>query len=188
VRYRQPLPPARFWRGPVPRRWLFTDERMPGDAIAAVRALPPRSGIVFRHYATPAAGRARLLRRIARIAVARGHWLLVGGADHRSFAYAAPHDRGAVSAGVHNVREAEQARRAGLALIFVSPVFATRSHPGAAPIGVSGFAQVARTSTGMAIALGGMDARRFRLLRRHGAHGWGAIDALTVTKRERKRG
>ena len=168
----------------------MTDERA-GDALwEALARLPRGAGVVFRHHGTPPAARRVLLRRVFEVARRLGLHLVVAGEAYGL--NVGGHNRrarsGLVTRSAHSRGEAIAAARAGADAIFVSPVFATRSHPGAAPIGVSGFAQVARTSTGMAIALGGMDARRFRLLRRHGAHGWGAIDALTVTKRERKRG
>ncbi len=83
-----------------------------------------------------------------------------------------------VSIGVHDKRELALARRRGARIVFISPVFATASHPGSRPLGVAGFAALAARFPGLCIALGGMNAGRFRSLRRHGAHGWGAIDAL----------
>lgn len=168
-----------------PRVWLFTDERMAGCPMIAARALPPRSGIVFRHYATPKAERHRLFQRLLRIARARRHVLLVGGdyllgADgaHGSAWRGIRAGELPVSIGVHNPREAALARRLGARLIFISPVFATRSHVDTAALRAAGFARLSAGFHGACIALGGMDAARFRLLRRHGAHGWGAIDSL----------
>ena len=76
---------------------------------------------------------------------------------------------------VHNVREARLARQAGATVAFVSPVFTTRSHPGARGLGGRRSAALARTLPMVRIALGGMNARRFRTL--HGFDGWAAIDA-----------
>ncbi len=168
-----------------PQIWLFSDERM-ADCLAAVRALPPRSGIVFRHYATPAPARHRLFRAVLRIARARHHVVLIAGkpiagADgaHGSARRAIRRDQPPVSLAVHNGRELDLAKRLGARLIFISPVFATRSHAGTKPIGRAGFARLAGGFGGSCIALGGMNAERFRALRIHGAHGWAAIDALT---------
>jgi thiamine-phosphate pyrophosphorylase len=71
--------------------------------------------------------------------------------------------------------EAEAARNEGASLIFVSPVFETRSHPGQEPLGIARASQIALASTVPAIALGGMNAQRFARLEHF--HGWAGIDA-----------
>jgi thiamine-phosphate pyrophosphorylase len=155
----------------LPRLWLMTDERM-GDALwDAIRRLPRGSGIVFRHYDLDRAARVVLLGRVARAARRGGHWLTVGGIDHGRH-------RGAVTAPVHSLRERIAAERAGVRALFVSPVFATRSHPGARPLGRCRFGLIVRGAKVPVIALGGMDRRRFLGLRAFGIHGWAAIDAL----------
>lgn len=161
---------------------------MPGCPIAAARALPPRSGIVFRHYATVKGERQRVFRSLLRVARARRHVLLVAGGHRPLLGSDGMHGsarRGfhpgahSLSIGVHNQGEAALAQRMGAKLAFISPVFATRSHVGSPTLGVAGFARLSAGFPGRCIALGGMDAARFRTLRRHGAHGWGAIDALS---------
>jgi len=86
--------------------------------------------------------------------------------------------RGLLTASVHNMSELARANRMGANMIFLSPVFATRSHPGAPTLGTMRFAVLARLSRSPAIALGGMTSKRFRRLRSLGAYGWAAIDAL----------
>jgi len=61
--------------------------------------------------------------------------------------------------------------------VFVSPVFATRSHPGARALGPIRFALMVRGLPIPVIALGGMTAKRARRLQLLGASGWAAIDA-----------
>ena len=72
--------------------------------------------------------------------------------------------------------------RAGARLVFVSPVFATRSHPGARALGPLRAAAIARGLPVLWMALGGMDAGRFRRLSGLGFHGWAAIDAWQVAR------
>ena len=60
-------------------------------------------------------------------------------------------------------------------LVFVSPVFATRSHPGAPALGLDRAKRLAEAAGAPAIALGGMNARRFAEL--EGLYGWAGIDA-----------
>lgn len=79
----------------------------------------------------------------------------------------------------HDAREVARANAIGADLLFISPVFPTRSHPGARTLGPLGFARLARLARAPVIALGGMTARRFARVRPLGAHGWAAIDALT---------
>ena len=167
-------------RNPVPAVWLMTDERM-GEALwAALRRLPPGAGVVFRHYATPPATRRRLLRRVRRIATARRLKLVVAG---EAPAGMRRHGRGpaAWSWPAHDRRQAIAGWRAGARVFFVSPVFATRSHPDAEPIGPLRAARIAR-GLGPAVALGGMTARRWRRVRRLFA-GWAAIDAWVGPER-----
>ena len=77
---------------------------------------------------------------------------------------------------VHDAREAAAARRRGADLAFVSPVFATRTHPGAPTLGRAGYARLAARLPMPVIAMGGMDAARAARLRPR-PHGWAAIDA-----------
>ncbi|RZL97768.1 MAG: hypothetical protein EOP68_26070, partial [Sphingomonas sp.] len=83
--------------------------------------------------------------------------------------------RGATTWPAHDRREAVAGARAG-AVLFVSPVFATRSHPGAGALGPVGAARVGRGLGLPMIALGGMTERRWRRIAHLGFHGWAAID------------
>ncbi len=174
-------------RQPLPRLWLMTDERQ-GDALwTALQRLPRRSGIVFRHYGLATAERRLLFERVRDVARRRGHLLLLAGdaRDARAWRADGSHggERGAGlrTAPAHDIRELRAAERSGAALLFVSPVFATRSHPGTRPLGRSGFQRLAASTRLPVIALGGMDARRARGLR--GLYGWAAIDAWSGQKR-----
>ncbi len=174
-------------RQPLPRIWLMTDERLP-DLLAAVAALPPRSGIIFRHYSLDPTARRALFNRVASKARAGRHLVLLAGPPALAWQWGADgaHDRSArVSRGirtvaVHSLRERITARRARADLIFVSPVFATRSHPGARALGITGAARVAGADWKRTILLGGMSAARFRRLGPSTSYGWAAIDAFGV--------
>jgi thiamine-phosphate pyrophosphorylase len=172
-------------RQPLPRLWLMTDERM-GDALwDALARLPRGSGVIFRHYETR--DRRALFERIRTIARRRGLMLLLAGSLREAAAWKAdgahgrsPHLRTTRpllrTAPAHDARELARVRAHA---VFLSPVFATRSHPGASALGPMRFARLVRMSEAPAIALGGMDARRFRHLARLGAYGWAGIDAFT---------
>lgn len=174
-------------RHPLPRLWLFTDERMGDALLPAIRRLPKgHAGVIFRHYRTPETERRRLLDRISRITRKRRLILLVAGPDHglprwRSDGVhgRAPHRYGQRlhSMPVHSIMELRQAERAGADFIFLSPLFATASHPGARTLGRARFGQMARSSRLPVMALGGVDQGNFRSLEPLGASGFGAIDA-----------
>jgi thiamine-phosphate pyrophosphorylase len=167
--------------------WLMTDERMGDRLIPAIRRLPKGSGIVFRHYGLPSGDRRALFERVKRIARARRLVLLLGGSAQESRRYRADghHQRSARgcsrihSIAVHSLKERKMAERRGADLIFVSPVFPTRSHPGAVALGVIKFGQLVRDAALPVIALGGMTRKRAQSLRSFGIYGWAAISSLS---------
>ena len=150
-------------RQTIPRQWLITDERFGGHLLATVATLPRGSGVLVRHHALPPAARQRLLRDLHHIGRQRGI-SIVDEAKHRS-------------ARVHNAREIRQARLSGVGLLFVSPLFATRSHPDWQALRPMRAAALARLAGPRAMALGGMNARRFARVRALGFYGWAGIDA-----------
>lgn len=174
-------------RHPLPRVWLMTDPRL-GDLEAVVSDLPKWAGIIFRHYELPRTERRALFNRVMRVAKAQRHIVLLAdrpgiarqwgadGAHHRS----AHRSHGIRTVAVHNPREAVLARRVKADLIFVSPVFATRSHPGQRATGVLGMARIARDQLNRTIALGGMTAKQMRRLRHIGIYGWAGIDGFSI--------
>jgi len=170
--------------------WLFTDAARLPDPLPAIAALPPGlCGVVFRHDDVPE--RAALAARVAALCRARRLALCVAG-DARLAASlgAGLHCRGGarlklrlprgalITASAHGVVELRRARRAGAAAIFVSPVFATASHPGARVLGPAGFARLARG--GGVAALGGITAATARRCPPHLVRGAGAIGALAT--------
>lgn len=161
----------------LPTLWLMTDERLGAGLWDAIRRLPRGAGIVFRHYATPHDERRRLFQRAVRLARSRGLVVV------RAGEWAGPGEQGRHNAGgpglltaaAHDRREAVKAVRRGAMVVFVSPVFATRSHPGAKVLGARGARRIVQGLPVVAIALGGLDEQRFRRLT--GFDGWAGIDA-----------
>jgi thiamine-phosphate pyrophosphorylase len=185
----------------------MTDERLGESLWQALERLPRGAGIVFRHYATEPKARRALFRRVAKIARRRGLVLLRAGSERLGRGEAGTHGsgrpkllvshrysrksdstfrrdalKGLHSRSVHSRTEAIAAKRAGAGLLFVSPVHATRSHPGARPLGPRRAATIARGVDIPAIALGGMNAARFTRLRDSGFYGWAAIDAWALPR------
>jgi thiamine-phosphate pyrophosphorylase len=172
---------------------MVTDAGRLADPLPAVARLPVGlAGVVFRHDG--AQGRAELGRRLARLCRQRRLVLVVAG-DARLAANlgAGVHLRSGrwpgpirikrlVTSSAHDGQELRRARQAGADACFLSPVFPTASHPGAAALGVLRFAhlanQAARAGT-VVLALGGIDGRSVRRLPRGACAGAGAIGALT---------
>ena len=163
----------------------MTDERG-GDPAVLASALPPETGIVFRHHATPARARRALFKRVRQVARRRRLVLLLAGKPNDAQAWGADGahhrsilpSRGVRTMAVHDRRELATAVRGHADLVFVSPVFATASHPRARPLGVVRFGLLVGRHRHRAIALGGVNAGNFRKLNGMGSHGWAAIDAF----------
>jgi thiamine-phosphate pyrophosphorylase len=172
-----------------PRIWLLTDERMNDRLWEAVARLPEGAAIVLRHYSLPARQREELAARLAVEAKHGGITLAVAGDEElarrigaRLLHNPARNNPGLpFSVSVHSIEEAEAARVSGAALVFVSPIYATRSHPGREPLGPELGAEIARAAGVPAIALGGVDASSFAQLEREGFYGWAGIDAWLRT-------
>jgi thiamine-phosphate pyrophosphorylase len=173
---------------PLPKIWLMTDERMGELLFDALGRLPRGAGVVFRHYGLPMRQRRALFARVRTITRARRLLLVLAGSAQLASAWRADGVHGHVPRGrtarrllrtvpVHSARERVAAERRGANLLFVSPVFATRSHPGAHCLGRSGLGRIASHATRPIIALGGMNDRRARSLGANGIYGWAAIDA-----------
>lgn len=161
----------------LPQRWLMTDERMGERALwRAVTRMAPGSGIIFRHHATPQAQRRALFVRVRRVARARGLVLVAAAPPLPALRHGRV--RGAFSWPAHDRGEARAAERAGARVLLVSPVRTTRSHPGAEALGPVRAVRIGRGLGLPMIALGGMDERQWRRIRRLGFAGWAGIDAF----------
>ena len=178
-------------RQPLPRLWLLTDERQ-GEALwTALARLPAGAGVVFRHYGLGLAERRRLFERVRRLTRRRRLLLILAGSPRLARAWRADGVHGRATgrarlrtAPAHSLREIRAAERVGADLLFVSPVFATRSHPGARPLGPLRFRLLARHARVPVAALGGMDAERAHRL---GVQHWAAIDAWSGTRPQRRK-
>ena len=167
-----------------PRDWLMTDERI-GDLLwdAIGRVPAATGGIVFRHHSLEPVQRLDLGRRVAALAHERKLLLAVARdpglaeqLDAQLVQNPAKPSELPFSLSVHDEQEARAAREAGASLVFVSPVYSTRSHPGAPALGVERAARLAEIAGCPAIALGGMTFGRFWELG-PAFHGWAGIDA-----------
>ena len=76
-----------------------------------------------------------------------------------------------VGASCHDAAEMAQAARLGLDYVVLGPVKPTASHPGAATLGWTGFAALAKDCPLPAYAIGGLTRADLAEAKRHGAHG-----------------
>ncbi|MBA4748319.1 MAG: thiamine phosphate synthase [Sphingopyxis sp.] len=177
--------------------WLLTDARLDGHGLAAARRLPPGSTIILRSDTLAPAARRALAVRLKHIVRARRLRLFVASGDigmvrrmgadgvhlrGRSARLAAAARRAglATSAPVHNHAEARSAARARIDHALISPLHATRSHPGAPTISPRRFIALALAACAAPVAVGGMTAARHRALRLRTSRiklAWAAIDA-----------
>jgi thiamine-phosphate pyrophosphorylase len=150
-------------RQTLPRQWLVADSRLGEQLWPTVRALPRGSGVLFLYRDLRKGERARLLARLRHIARGRGLSIADEAAE-----------------GARRVHDSKELRQSGLGkvpILFLSPMFATRSHPAWKPIPPMRAVALVRMARSPVIALGGMDERRFRRIERLGFSGWAGIDA-----------
>ena len=179
----------------LPPLWLFTDSRRVADPRPAVARLPKGlAGVVLRHDQEP--GRAALGRDLARLCRAQRLRLVVAGDPRLAAALGAGvHLRGGrwpagapvlvrrrvgvlMTSSAHGVADLRRAARVGADLAFLSPAFATRSHPDATVLGPLRWGLLARGARLPVAALGGIGGMTVRRLPRGMCRAVGAIEAL----------
>lgn len=176
----------------LPAIVLMTDDARKVDWVAAVAALPRGSAVVVRHR--DAKGRERLARLLRPVCHARRVALLI--ADDAALAQRvgangvhvperqlarlpgirARNARWLVSCSAHGAAAVLRANRLAADAIFVSPVFATASHPDHRALGVTRFAALV-CGGGAVYALGGIEMKTIRRLAPHRIVGIGLIGA-----------
>lgn len=180
----QPLA-TRYW----PEIWLMTDERNDHCLEESISALPSASGIVFRHSHLPETARRYRFMQIKSLAKKYGHLLMLAGAPALARSWGADgvhgrqwrrsHTAGLFhSAPVHNIREIRAARQNGADIFFLSPAYATQSHPGQKPLHKIQLRNLINLCGGPVVLLGGMTASRFAQFQHLEVQGWAAIDGL----------
>ena len=168
---------------------LMTDDARLPDPLAAARRLPRGAIVVVR--SRDDAQRAALGLALKAIARARGLRLLIAsdpalatriGADgihlpqaraHEASHWRARHPAWIITAAAHSLRACR-----GADAVFLSPVFATASHPDAPALGAMRARMATRASPVPVYALGGIDARSVRSLAGASFAGVAAIGAL----------
>lgn len=185
---------ARKTPADFPALWLMTDSTRLHDPVTAVKQLPIGAGVVLRDYQST--NRLSLAHDLSRLCRTRGLKLLIGAdpllarqvdangvhwpkwaikrarlasRDPNWLITFAAHDKALLTAG----------KLCGAHAAFVSPIFATASHPEAQPIGITQLAAMTHTADLPIIALGGIDHRNVTLLKGSGVAGIAAITGLS---------
>ena len=146
-------------RQSMPGQWLII-ESLPGhEEWKALGNLARGSGVILLE---PLGRKGR--RRFGRFARAHGLFLIV--------------EKPRTVARVHNQAELTKALLRRACLILVSPIHSTGSHPDWKPLPHMRAAALARLAGRRAIALGGMNGRRFVKIAPLGFIGWAGISAF----------
>jgi thiamine-phosphate pyrophosphorylase len=166
---------------PISKVWLLSDARNDALLDAAIARLPRGSGVVFRHYHLSVAERRLRFAAVRRLCRARGHVLILAGTPALTKAWRADGSYGAPCHGrtiatAHDLAQIGRANRLNARAVMLSPVFPTRSHPGAVTLGPLRFLALAGRVAAQVIALGGMTPR---MASRLGGVRWAAIDGLS---------
>ena len=182
---RNPSPAPTPAPATLPLLWLLSDERNDVGIEETFANLPKASGFVFRHYHLDGDKRRDRFTHLANLARSHRHRVVLSGDIETAREWSADGVYGSAAlqpapgllrlATAHDGAELQAANAAGVDGVFLSPVFPTRSHPGAGALGPMGFAVLAQQSLAPVIALGGMTAARAQVL---GWPRWGAIDGL----------
>ena len=176
-----------------------TDERRGSDPLALAARLPRGSTLIFRHYGAP--DRSVMAIKLAVICRKNRLKLLVAGdlglairvraglhLPDGMAKQATPRIRlwqrrgGTLTVAAHDRSGLRRAAKLGAEAALLSPLFATRSHPGSKPLGLRAFRRLARGANLPIIALGGIDRTSVLQLTKAPITGIAAIGALSPQK------
>jgi len=171
---------------------FLTDRRRIADPEPILRALPAGTAVIYRDYDDPR--RAAIAARYRSICRRRGISFIIG--EDAALAKAVSADglhlparrlarppcgwSGLVAVACHDARELQLAASIGADVAFLSPVFATASHPDTEHIGPDKFRALASDASLPVIALGGVNERNARLLAGKNVAGLAAIGAFAA--------
>lgn len=182
----------------LPRFYLMSDPARLPDPEPYLKNLPKGGAVILRHKDPDT------LKRLAQRIIPRAHALglrvllsgnvrlaLQTGADgvHFSERQARRNKRRItikkpgffITAAAHNPAALQAAHRAGAQMVLLSPVFTSKSHPDAKPLGALGFVTLSQNSSLPTIALGGITQSNFRRLKLTNTYGFAAIELWTHT-------
>ncbi|HWA03687.1 MAG TPA: thiamine phosphate synthase [Rhizomicrobium sp.] len=185
---------GRLAGGALPPLVLMTDAERLADPASAARALPRGSMVVARARDSE---RLRLLARtLLDVSRARGLAILLAGDPELAARLGAggahlPESRAGeaaywrarfpaltITCAAHSLRALMRAALLPVDAVLLSPVFASASHPGRAPLSAARASLIARSLPPAVYALGGIDARSVLRLAPGAFAGVAAVGAL----------
>ena len=178
---------------------FFTDQKRCGDLGEIIKNLPKNSAVIFREYDLSKEKRQVLALEIFAICKKFGHKFLVAkdlklaqeiGANGLHFSdldagsnatFKAPENfknnrKFIISLACHSLKSTLKAQKSIADLIFLSPIFATKSHLNAKKLGLKTLAKACRSSQKPICALGGINENNISSVRKSKACGIGGID------------
>lgn len=159
----------------LPTAWFFTDLTSVPNPVDVIKSLPSDIGVVIRDYRLK--DRATYAAEIVILCQAQSRPVLIGadaslalqlnanGVHWPRWAKVKPYPGLFQSYAVHNAHELLRAKKCRADIIFLSPIFKTKSHVGERPMGLPRLRRYVRRTSIPAYALGGIDARTLRRLR-----------------------
>ena len=179
---------------------FFTDRKRCADLILAIRNLPKNSTVIFREYDLEIKEREEMARKIIKICREKNHKILIGKnlalarklrADGVHFS-----DRDKLpvqifnrknlprefilSFACHNFLSVLKSHQIKADIIFISPIFTTKSHPNVSPLGLAQLSKIIRMSKIPIFALGGVNKQNIRILQKVGAQGFGGVEIFNT--------
>jgi thiamine-phosphate pyrophosphorylase len=148
-------------RQTMPEQWLIIDQTSDRPMWSSLRRLPCKGGVLLLEELDSTEGRR--LRRLARV---------------RSLMVVAEAPR--TAARVHNMHELRKALLRRSPLVLLSPIYPTSSHPDWQPLPRMRAATLARLTGRNAVALGGMNRKRYARIAPLGFKGWAGISAFRI--------
>lgn len=183
---------------------FFTDRKRCKDLTTIIKKLPKNSAVIFREYDLDDKNREKLAREILTICKEKNHKILIGKnldlarklhADgvHFSDNDILPsevflHKKNNLQIGskfifsfaCHNFLSVVKSHRLPVDLIFISPIFATKSHEATPALGLQTLSKIVRFSKKPVFALGGINKKNLPIVKKLGAVGFGGIEIFRV--------
>lgn len=178
---------------------FFTDRKRCDDLKKIVKNLPKNSAIIFREYDLNKAKRQELALEIFAICKNFGHKFLIGKdlelaraikADgihfsdldfcHNYFFAQKNKKKFIISLACHSLKSLAIAQKSAADIIFLTPIFVTKSHKNTKILGLKNLEKACQISLKPVFALGGVNEKNIAKIARCGAFGFGAIELLTL--------
>ena len=156
--------------------------------------------VIFREYDLESKDREEVARKIIKICREKNHKILIGKdlamarklrADGIHFS---DNDKLPIqifnrqnlprefifSFACHNFLSVLKSHRLKADVIFISPIFITKSHPDVEPLGLMQLSKIIRISKIPIFALGGVNKQNIRILQKVGAQGFGGVEIFNT--------